>query len=205
MAKTKSTSKKTAKTKTKKTAVKKIKKPTAKKPTTKKSAKEAKKPAVKKTAKKIIKKSTISIAKIKGKKPPKKTVEKIPPVRQVPQAQKDNKITLMVVDPWKLFAYWNIDESSLAKTRGVLVLRVYDITRISFDGRNANIVFDIAVYEHAGNSYIGVGPDREFVVDIGIVLHGKGFITLARSNRVTTPMLKAGRAVEEAVFSAGLF
>ncbi len=201
MAKAKSTSKKTAKSKTKKTAVKKIKKTTAKKP-----GKTAKKTAAKKPAKKIIKKPAISIAKIRGKKLSKKqSLHKTSPVQHIRQEHKDNKITLMIVDPWKLFAYWNIDESSLDKIRGVLVLRVYDITGLSFDGKNANIMFDIAVYEHAGNSYIGVGPDREFVVDIGVVLHGGGFITLARSNKVTTPMLKAGRAVEEAVFSASLF
>lgn len=200
MAKTKSTSKKTAKSKTKKVAAKKIKKTAAKKPT-----KTAKKTVVKRTVKKFIKKPAISMAKIKGKKLSKTPFSKTSPVQHVQQEHKDNKITLMIVDPWKLFAYWNIAESSLAKIKGVLVLRVHDITGISFNGKNANIVFDIAVYEHAGNSYIGVGPDREFVVDIGVVLHGGGFITLARSNRVTTPMLKAGRAVEEAVFSAGLF
>ena len=44
-------------------------------------------------------------------------------------------ITLMTVDPWKLFAYWEVKEDTLSKIKGTLVLRVYDVTGIYFDGK----------------------------------------------------------------------
>ncbi|MBI5203351.1 MAG: DUF4912 domain-containing protein [Nitrospirae bacterium] len=119
----------------------------------------------------------------------------------LPAEYGENRITLMTVDPWKLFAYWEVRGSTLAKLKGKLVLRVYDVTGIYFDGRNANIAFDILVHERVGDSYIGVGPDRDFIVDIGIVSREGSFTVIARSARATTPVLKAaaeeGTAPEE--------
>ena len=109
----------------------------------------------------------------------------------LPAEYGENRITLMTVDPWKLFAYWEVRGSTLAKLKGKLVLRVYDVTGIYFDGRNANIVFDILVHERVGDSYIGVGPNRDFIVDIGIVSREGSFTAIARSAKATTPGLKA--------------
>ena len=119
----------------------------------------------------------------------------------LPAEYGENRITLMTVDPWKLFAYWEVRGNTLAKLKGKLVLRVYDVTGIYFDGRNANIVFDILVNERVGDSYIGVGPNRDFIVDIGIVSREGSFTAIARSAKATTPVLKAvaeeGTAPEE--------
>lgn len=119
----------------------------------------------------------------------------------LPAEYGENRITLMTVDPWKLFAYWEVRGSTLAKLKGKLVLRVYDVTGIYFDGRNANIVFDIPIHERIGDSYIGVGPNRDFIVDIGIVSPERSFTAIARSTKATTPALKAvieeGTAPEE--------
>lgn len=177
----------------------------------------AKKAKLKGKAKKQVKKKTIVKAQ-KKKSPVKKTSAStktksaaMQKPLQTPSFQKTrlpeqngNKITLMTVDPWKLFAYWELQESALANIKGVLVLRVYDVTDIGFTVNNAHIVFDIAVYERAGTSYIGVGPGREFIVDIGAVVHGGGFISLARSNKIATPQLSESR-LDEALFSAGYF
>ena len=109
----------------------------------------------------------------------------------LPAEYGENRITLMTVDPWKLFAYWEVRGNTLAKLKGKLVLRVYDVTGIYFDGRNANIVFDIPVHERVGDNYIGVGPNRDFIVDIGIVSREGSFTAIARSAKATTPGLKA--------------
>ncbi len=115
----------------------------------------------------------------------------------------EDRITLMTVDPWKLFAYWEVRENTLAKVKGTLVLRVYDVTGIDFDDKNANIVFDIAAHERVGDSYIGVGPEREFIVDIGSVSMEGDFITIARSNKVSTPPLKVAK--EEGVLPQEMY
>lgn len=204
------------KVKTKKKTTKEIK---VKKPV--RAKKEVKKPAVKKTvarkpekeikekAKKVApkKKTTRVIEKVTKKEPkkiaiPKKIIAKIPhktiptpvvPAKGLPAEYGEDRITLMVVDPWKLFAYWEVREDTLSRLKGMLTLKVYDVTGIDFDGKNANTTFDIPAYERVGDSYVGVGPNREFIVDIGVVLREGGFITIARSNKVTTPTIKVIR------------
>ncbi|MCE5194988.1 MAG: DUF4912 domain-containing protein [Nitrospiraceae bacterium] len=169
----------------------------------------------KKSSKNAVKKKTVASKKKPTKKIAKKVLTK-PKTKQekktrtvvakkaVTPISEDNKIVLMTVDPWKLFAYWELKQEMLLKTKGVFVLRVYDITGVKFDGRNANIVFDIAIHERIGNSYIGVGPGRAFIVDLGVILHGGGFLTAARSNKATTPPLSVSPE-EMAIFSVGYF
>lgn len=105
----------------------------------------------------------------------------------------EDRITLMTVNPWKLFAYWEVKENTLSKIKGTLVLRVYDVTGIYFDGKNANLVFDVPVYGRIGDSYIGVGPDKAFIVDIGAVSKAGDFVAIARSNQASTPALKVAK------------
>lgn len=182
-----------------KSSVKKTAKAGPKKKPSKNAAKKKtatpKKKQIKKTTKKVITK------------PKTKTTKKLQPVaskKAVLPTPEENKIALMTVDPWKLFAYWELRQEMLLKTKGVFVLRVYDITGVKFDGKNANIVFDIAIHERIGNSYIGVGPGRVFIVDLGAILHGGGFLTIGRSNKATTPPLSVSPG-EMAIFSVGYF
>jgi hypothetical protein len=132
--------------------------------------------------------------------------EKIsPPVteKKLPAEYGEDRITLMVIDPWKLFVYWEIKKSTYTKVKGLLVLRVYDVTGIYFDGKNANIVFDIGVFDRVGDSYIGVAPGMEFIVDIGALSEKGDFTFIARSNKVATPVLKVAK--EEGVLPAELY
>ena len=113
--------------------------------------------------------------------------------KSLPAEYGEDRITLMTVDPWKLFAYWEVKENSLSKIKGTLVLRIYDVTGIYFDGKNANLVFDVPVHGRIGDSYIGVGPDKAFIVDIGVVSNAGDFIAIARSNQTATPALKVAK------------
>jgi len=115
-----------------------------------------------------------------------------------PQGYGDNKIVLLVRDPWWLFTYWEIQkereeeivrkmEKSGEKPQKS-VLRAYDVTGITFNGRNARSFFDIDLTGLASNWYINVNsPDSSWVVDIGIVSNKGNFYLLARSNVVRTP------------------
>ena len=115
-----------------------------------------------------------------------------------PQGYGDQKIVILVRDPWWIFAYWEIrrereeDVLNKIKNDGDLpvktILRVYDVTDIKFNGNNAHSHFDIELKGLATNWYINVGsPDRSWVVDIGIVTKKGGFYLLARSNTIRTP------------------
>ncbi len=227
----KSTSKKTVKPskRTEKIKGKKPAKKTDKKAVTKGKTK-AKKPIkskkeTKEQGKKAVKKPTAIKAEKAIKKEPKKIALPAKKIARIPQrtlkkiesiaatAEKalpveygEDRITLMTVDPWKLFAYWEVKENTLSKIKGTLVLRVYDITGIYFDGKNANLVFDVPVHGRIGDSYIGVGPDKVFIVDIGAVSKAGEFVAIARSNQAATPALKVAKeegALPQEIYEVG--
>lgn len=115
-----------------------------------------------------------------------------------PPGYGDNKIVILARDPWWLFSYWEIRrdkeedvvrriESSgdaVAKS----ILRVYDITDVNFNGKNAHTYFDIELQGLAASWYINVNqPDRSWIVEIGIITKKGAFHPLARSNAVKTP------------------
>lgn len=115
-----------------------------------------------------------------------------------PPGYGDNKIVLLARDPWWVFAYWEIrkdkEEDIVRKIESAgdspdrTILRIYDITNINFNGKNANSFFDIDLKGLASNWYINVGnPGRSWVVDIGIVSKKGNFYVLARSNVIKTP------------------
>ncbi|MFA6079589.1 MAG: DUF4912 domain-containing protein [Candidatus Omnitrophota bacterium] len=114
-----------------------------------------------------------------------------------PPGYGDNKIVLLVRDPWWMFTYWEIKREKEEEVRNAIqsagdtpeksVLRVYDITGVNFNGKNANSFFDIELKGLASNWYISVSPDRSWIVDIGIVTKKGNFHVLARSNAVKTP------------------
>jgi hypothetical protein len=69
-----------------------------------------------------------------------------------------------------------------------MILRVYDVTGVNFDGGNAHSYFDIGISDSAKNWYINTGnPSRSYMVDIGLLSPSGRFVVLARSNRATTP------------------
>jgi len=196
----------------------------SKKPAVRKVEKEKKpaprKKAAEKAIKKAPKKSALPAKKIA--RIPQRTIKKIRGSNKVfapleygvavtakkglPGAYGKDRITLMTVDPWKLFAYWEVREDTLSKVKGMLVLRVYDVTGIYFDGKNANLVFDIHVHGKIGDSYMGVGPGKTFIVDIGAVSKKGEFVTAARSNQASTPTLKVAKeegALPQEIYEVG--
>ena len=115
-----------------------------------------------------------------------------------PPGYGDNRIVILVRDPWWIFSYWEIrkdkEEEAVHKIESSgdnpvkSVLRVYDVTDVNFNGKNAHSYFDIDLRGLATNWYINVGkPDRAWIVDIGIVTKKGDFYVLARSNIVKTP------------------
>ena len=115
-----------------------------------------------------------------------------------PSGYGDNKIVILARDPWWIFTYWEIKKDreddirhkieSSGEAAEKSILRIYDVTDVSFNGHNAHSFFDIDLKGLANNWYVNVGtPDRSWVVDIGIVSNKGNFYLLARSNVIKTP------------------
>jgi len=178
--------------------VEKVVKP--KKVVAKKEKKAPLKPEKKVRAKKIAIKPEVKVKKVA---PPRKVVprkpkEVLPPVAEekypplpveiLPEEYGENSITLMTVDPKGLFTYWEVREDTVAQYEGNLAIRVYDVTGVDFDGTNAHSFSDIPVTQRIGSWYIDVSPEREYIVDIGMIDPLGKFVMVARSNKVSTPM-----------------
>ena len=115
---------------------------------------------------------------------------------QLPHHYGDDRIVLMVRDPWWLYTYWEVTASRqqevLDRMRersekvAARVLRVYDVYGVTI--QNAHGYFDIEIGPSADNWYIDVGrPDSEWVVEIGFRAVSGHFYPIVRSNTVRTP------------------
>jgi len=119
-------------------------------------------------------------------------------VGELPSRYDQDKLLLQVRDPWWLYAYWEVRGRTLDGLKNSLgddfyqarrILRVYDVSYIIFNGKNAHRFFDIQINEQTDNWYIDTGgPGRSWCVDLGLLLPGGKFITILRSNIVQTPL-----------------
>ena len=115
----------------------------------------------------------------------------------LPNSYQDTKIVLMVRDPFWAFTYWDLSAATTAKVNSLMqehygaikpILRIYDVTDVDFDGKNAHRSFDIAIFLEARNWYINLGiSSRSYLVDLGLVDAQGNFYLIARSNVVKTP------------------
>src|SRR5581483_5745739 len=116
---------------------------------------------------------------------------------ELPRAYNRDRIVLLPRDPWWAFAYWEITPTTRVRALRALgsdaegareVLRVYDVTFLTFTGDNAWLSFDVELTPGADRWYLNLGrPAASFCVEIGLRTPGGRFLPLARSNTVTTP------------------
>lgn len=128
-------------------------------------------------------------------------VPKMKPPRMMPHdlpsSYGEDRIALQVRDPWWLYTYWEVIANTWNNLKERLedafysskkVLRVYDVSKINFNGKNAHTFFDIEVRPDADNWYINTaGPGKAWCVDYGLKLPNGEFITIVRSNIVHSP------------------
>ena len=141
--------------------------------------------------------------------PPKAPVVRPAParLRELPTSYPEDRITLLVRDPYWIHTYWDVSKQTLREAKVAFgdewgsvrtVLRVYDVTGVDFDGGNAHSHFDIEISDGASNWYINSQvPDRTYCVDIGLLSASGRFLVLARSNRATTPRDVPSNLVDE--------
>lgn len=113
---------------------------------------------------------------------------------QLPHEYGVERIALMARDPYTAFTYWEVPQPRIDKEKAwfgwdsSLVVRIYDVTGVVFDGTNANAYFDQEVYDRVGDWYFDFGrPAHSFCADLGLRAPDGRFLTLVRSNAVTMP------------------
>lgn len=119
-------------------------------------------------------------------------------------AAKD-RLVVMVRDPFWLHAYWELSRRSIQRAQAALghdwhvsrpVLRVFEAIRDGTTNAGKRLLRDIEVHGGVSNWYVDVqDPPKSFQLEIGYRA-GERFLSLARSNRVTTPQAGAGDAFD---------
>ncbi|MCK4537485.1 MAG: DUF4912 domain-containing protein [Candidatus Krumholzibacteria bacterium] len=199
---------------TKKIAAKAKTRPKAKakrKPATKKITKKPAKPAIKAKAKRKVS-STRSAKSVKARLsaasgPDERTIRqkavagkyhlttgplKLPPVEsmEIPSGYDRDHIAMMVRDPWWLFSYWEITETTFRKlekrfgdewSRCKMILRVFDRTS------DRKTFFDIETGYGQRRWYVNVSPNRVWQTAIGLMSPDGKFTQIAVSDLIETP------------------
>ncbi|MGH8008791.1 MAG: DUF4912 domain-containing protein, partial [Candidatus Binatia bacterium] len=114
---------------------------------------------------------------------------------ELPWTYNDNCLVLLARDPYWLYSYWDFsaEQISAAHARlgakdAQLVLRLFDVTAIDFDGANAWSKIDVELTPFTTSWYIPVArPDASYCVEVGYRAANGHFAVLGRSNVVATP------------------
>ncbi len=112
---------------------------------------------------------------------------------ELPESYGDEKLVVLVRDPFWIHAYWDITPKSIDRMHAQggqrMALRVYDVTDLVFDGQNAHTWFEIPAAEYVRNWNIQLPSDgRNYVVELGWVTQEGRFIQALRSNTVDVPI-----------------
>ena len=123
---------------------------------------------------------------------------------ELPLGYGEEKIALMVRDPYLAYVYWEVTPSRIEREKAwfgwnsKLTVRIYDVTGVQFDGRNAVGYYDQEVTELIGSWYFDLGrPTHSFIADIGLLSPEGRYLTLARSNYVMMPRDGVSDVVDE--------
>ncbi|MFZ5899474.1 MAG: DUF4912 domain-containing protein [Bacillota bacterium] len=126
-------------------------------------------------------------------------------VCELPRQYGQDRLALLVRDPGWLFAYWEISATRLEEIKSSPkwrnarpVLRLYNVTGVDFNGNNALSFVDVPINPDATSWHIEVNqPNCSFCVDLGRVASDGEFLTILRSNIVTTPRATLSDRIDE--------
>lgn len=124
----------------------------------------------------------------------------------IPDSYGDNRLVLLTRDPLCFFSYWEFTPDRIDKLRqdhgadvwdrGILILRVYDVTHFPQDGVGSASHFDVDLpHRDTRQFYVKVEqPGHSYIVELGLRQPDGRFLLLLRSNRVRLP---AGRVSDK--------
>ncbi|MGC9139812.1 DUF4912 domain-containing protein [Athalassotoga sp.] len=101
---------------------------------------------------------------------------------------KDKLVGLEINQNW-IYLYWDFSPQTyeIIKNHPRVVLRVYDVTYIEFNGTNAHRTFEMEIDEKMRKYYVYVPqPGADYLAEIGYK-ENERFIPILRSNLVSTP------------------
>lgn len=123
---------------------------------------------------------------------------------ELPPHYGEDRAVLLVRDPYWVYAWWELTEALLVRTRtelgepGCITLRFYDISLIEWNGNNHHHSFDIAVDTALGNWYVDLGrPAASFCAELGLLARDGRFVAMVRTNTVTLPRDSMSPLVDE--------
>ena len=98
--------------------------------------------------------------------------------RDLPEWLVRPKVTLLAVDPYLVYVYWDFDLAELPPDTTAAILRFYD----------AATHFDVDVDLRTRNWYVPLwSPAKTYYADLGAITAAGEFIPLVRSNTIQTP------------------
>jgi hypothetical protein len=120
-----------------------------------------------------------------------------PTPQHIPWSYGQNRVTAMVVDPDKMFIYWECTDAAIDAARRALgpagrdawlSLRIYDVTGRLFDGTNAHSYFDQKLERSDRQWFLLIGkPTSVACVELGLKSLEGFFVKISRSGRVEFP------------------
>jgi hypothetical protein len=103
--------------------------------------------------------------------------------QDLPASYGRSEVTLMVVDPYLVYAYWNVDVARLPEGTKSAALRFHEASEAA-----PRPSFDVDVDLRAPNWYVQLwSPAQSYYADLGVTTGEGAFVPLATSNRVQTP------------------
>lgn len=113
----------------------------------------------------------------------------------LPASYNDNHIVLLTRDPYGVYAYWDFNGEHWTQAQNQrdaeddkLVLRIFDVTYIEFTGANSWSSMDVELTPFATSWHVRVPrADAAYCAEIGYRSRSGRFVSLGRSNVVTTP------------------
>jgi hypothetical protein len=124
-------------------------------------------------------------------------VDAAPMPENIPWGYGYDRVTAMVVDPERLYVYWEVTDDAVAAARAGLGasgagawlnLRVYDISGRLFDGTNAHSYFDHRIERHDRQWFFVINkPTSSATVEVGLKSEEGFFVKIIRSGRVEFP------------------
>ncbi len=115
----------------------------------------------------------------------------------VPWGYGHDRLTAMVVDPERMYVYWEVTDAAIERARAGLGpardaawlnLRLYDVTGRLFDGTNAHSYFDHKVERSDRQWFFDLGkPGSTACVELGMKSSEGYFVRIVRSSRADFP------------------
>jgi hypothetical protein len=124
-------------------------------------------------------------------------VDAAPMPQHIPWGYGYDRVTAMVIDPERLYVYWEVTDDAVAAARAGLGpagasawlnLRVYDISGRLFDGTNAHSYFDHRIERHDRQWFFVINkPTSSATVEVGLKSEEGYFAKIVRSGRAEFP------------------